>query len=148
MSIHKGLFPKLLAFILILSAFPPSAMAQNTRQVKGTVYDETGEPFPGVVVINRKLKLVSTTDVNGEFQLDRVPLNAVLSVELMGYKTQEISVADIKKDLKIYLEPDTQVLEESVVTGIFTRRKDSFTGSVQSMTSEDIKRVGGVAQES
>ena len=141
MSIHKGLFPKLLAFILILSAFPPSAMAQNTRQVKGTVYDETGEPFPGVVVINRKLKLVSTTDVNGEFQLDRVPLNAVLSVELMGYKTQEISVADIKKDLKIYLEPDTQVLEESVVTGIFTRRKDSFTGSVQSMTSEDIKRV-------
>ena len=141
MSVLKGVFPKLLAIILIMSAFTPSTWAQNTRQVKGTVYDETGEPFPGVVVINRKLKLVSTTDANGRFQLDRVPVNAVLTVEMMSYKSQEIRVADLKKELKIYLEPDTQVLEESVVTGIFTRRKDSFTGSVQSMTSDDIKRV-------
>ena len=141
MSIHKGVFPKLLAIIIFLSALAPPSWAQNTRQVKGTVYDETGEPFPGVVVINRKLKLVATTDVDGRFQLERVPVNAVLTVEMMSYKSQEIRVADLKKELKIYLEPDTQVLEESVVTGIFTRRKDSFTGSVQSMTSDDIKRV-------
>ncbi len=141
MTIHKGVFPKLLAFFLLLSAFAPPSRAQGTRQVKGTVYDETGEPFPGVVVINRKLKLVATTDVDGKFLLERVPLNAVLTVEMMSYKSQEIRVADLKKELKIYLEPDTQQLEESVVTGIFTRRKDSFTGSVQSMTSDDIKRV-------
>ena len=141
MSVFKGLFPKLLTLIILLTAFAPPSRAQNTRQVKGTVFDETGEPFPGVVVINRKLKLVATTDADGRFQLDRVPLSAVLFVEMMSYKTQEIKVADIKKELKIYLEPDSQVLEESVVTGIFTRRKDSFTGSVQSMTSDDIKRV-------
>ena len=141
MSIHKGVFPKLLAIIIFLSALAPPSWAQGTRQVKGTVYDETGDPFPGVVVINRKLKLVATTDVDGRFQLERVPVNAVLTVEMMSYKSQEIRVADLKKELKIYLEPDTQVLEESVVTGIFTRRKDSFTGSVQSMTSDDIKRV-------
>ena len=141
MSILKGVFPKLLAIIIFLSAFAPPSRAQNTRQVKGTVYDETGEPFPGVVVINRKLKLVATTDVDGRFQLERVPVNAVLTVEMMSYKSQEIRVADLRKELKIYLEPDTEVLEESVVTGIFTRRKDSFTGSVQSMTSDEIKRV-------
>ena len=141
MSVLKGVFPKLLAIIIFLSALAPPSWAQNTRQVKGTVYDETGEPFPGVVVINRKLKLVATTDVDGRFQLERVPVNAVLTVEMMSYKSQEIRVADLKKELKIYLEPDSQVLEESVVTGIFTRRKDSFTGSVQSMTSDEIKRV-------
>lgn len=91
--------------------------------------------------MSRKHKLAATTDIDGKFILSGVPADAVLSVEIMSYKTQEIRVADIKKDLKIYLEPDSQVLEESVVTGIFTRKKDSFTGSVQSMTSEDIKRV-------
>lgn len=130
-----------LALAVLLSVFAPPSYAQNTRQVKGTVYDETGQPFPGVVIINRRHKLAATTDIDGKFQLSGVPADAVLSVEMMSYKTQEIRVADIKKDLKIYLEPDSQILEESVVTGIFTRRKDSFTGSVQSMTSDDIKRV-------
>lgn len=141
MTNFKGVFLKLLATVLVVTAFLPSSWAQNTRQVKGTIYDETGEPFPGVVVLNRKLKLVATTDADGKFLLERVPVNAVLTVEMMSYKSQEIIVADVKKEVKIYLEPDSQVLEESVVTGIFTRRKDSFTGSVQSMTSEDIKRV-------
>ena len=142
MSIYKGVFTKLLTLVVILvSLSAPTLQAQNTRQVKGTVYDETGEPFPGVIVMSRKHKLAATTDIDGKFILSGVPADAVLSVEIMSYKTQEIRVADIKKDLKIYLEPDSQVLEESVVTGIFTRKKDSFTGSVQSMTSEDIKRV-------
>lgn len=141
MTNFKGVFLKLLATVLVVTAFLPSSWAQNTRQVKGTIYDETGEPFPGVVVLNRKLKLVATTDADGKFLLERVPVNAVLTVEMMSYKSQEIIVADVKKEVKIYLEPDSQVLEESVVTGIFTRRKDSFTGSVQSMTSDDIKRV-------
>ncbi|MBR5905054.1 MAG: SusC/RagA family TonB-linked outer membrane protein [Bacteroidales bacterium] len=141
MSLIKGLFPKLLILAVLLAVIAPPVQAQNTRQVKGVVYDEAGEPFPGVIIINRKLKLVATTDVDGKFSLDKVPVSAVLTAEMMGYVTQEIKVADIKKELKIFLQPDTQVLEESVVTGIFTRRKDSFTGSVQSMTSEDIKRV-------
>ena len=141
MFLFNRVFPKLLALAVLLSVFSPTSRAQNTRQVKGTVYDETGEPFPGVVVINRKHKLVATTDADGEFMLSAVPSDAVLPVEMMSYKTQEIRVSDIKKEVKIYLEPDSEVLGESVVTGIFTRRKDSFTGSVQSMTSDDIKRV-------
>ena len=143
MSIFKGVYRKLLALAVLLSVFAPASLAQGTRQVRGVVYDEAGEPFPGVIVISRKHKLAATTDVDGRFLLQAVPSDAVLTVEMISYKTQEIRVADLKEkqELKIYLEPDTQVLEESVVTGIFTRRKDSFTGSVQSMTSEDIKRV-------
>ena len=142
MAIFRRLISKLLAVVLFVSAFfCYPAYAQNTRQVKGTVYDETGEPFPGVVIINRKLRIAATTDVDGKFSIDRVPVDAVLSVEVVSYKTVEIRVADVKKDIRIYLEPDSEAIEEAVVTGIFTRRKDSFTGSVQSMTSEDIRRV-------
>ena len=59
MSFFKGLYSKLLALVVLLSVFAPPSQAQNTRKVQGTVYDETGETFPGVVVISRKHRLVS-----------------------------------------------------------------------------------------
>ena len=141
MSFSKITISKVLAVVFLFVLFVPLGRAQNTRQVQGTVYDEAGEPFPGVVVMNRKLKIAVTTDIDGKFFIKSVPLNAVLTVEMVSYKPYEIQVSQIKGDVTVYLEPDSQMLEEAVVTGIFTRSKESFTGSVQSMTSDDIKRV-------
>ena len=141
MSFSKLTISKVLAVVFLFVLFVPLGRAQNTRQVQGTVYDEAGEPFPGVVVMNRKLKIAVTTDIDGKFFIKSVPLNAVLTVEMVSYKPYEIQVSQIKGDVTVYLEPDSQMLEEAVVTGIFTRSKESFTGSVQSMTSDDIKRV-------
>ncbi|MBR0109751.1 MAG: TonB-dependent receptor plug domain-containing protein, partial [Bacteroidales bacterium] len=141
MSFSKITISKALAVVFLFVLFVPLGRAQNTRQVQGTVYDEAGEPFPGVVVMNRKLKIAVTTDIDGKFFIKSVPLNAVLTVEMVSYKPYEIQVSQIKGDVTVYLEPDSQMLEEAVVTGIFTRSKESFTGSVQSMTSDDIKRV-------
>lgn len=133
------LFVVLFAFLLVYPPLP----AQSQRQVKGTVYDETGEPFPGVAIVNAKLKIGILTGDKGDFVIAGVPQNAVLSVEIMGYKNQEIHVASLKpgQEIKIYLELDSEQIEETVVTGIFTRRKDSFTGSVQAVTSEEIKKM-------
>ena len=141
MSFSKISISRVLAVVFFFVLFVPLGRAQNTRQVQGTVYDEAGEPFPGVVVMNRKLKIAVTTDIDGKFFIKSVPLNAVLTVEMVSYKPYEIQVSQIKGDVTVYLEPDSQMLEEAVVTGIFTRSKESFTGSVQSMTSDDIKRV-------
>ena len=141
MSFSKITISKVLAVVFFFVLFVPLGRAQNTRQVQGTVYDEAGEPFPGVVIMNRKLKIAVTTDIDGKFFIKSVPLNAVLTVEMVSYKPYEIQVSQIKGDVTVYLEPDSQMLEEAVVTGIFTRSKESFTGSVQSMTSDDIKRV-------
>ena len=103
MSIFKGVYRKLLALAVLLSVFAPASLAQGTRQVRGVVYDEAGEPFPGVIVISRKHKLAATTDVDGRFLLQAVPSDAVLTVEMISYKTQEIRVADLKEkqELKI-----------------------------------------------
>ena len=141
MSFLKRLITCLLTALLSVSVFAPPLSAQGTRQVKGVVYDENGEPFPGVSVISRKLGLGITTDIDGKFVLNGVPVNAVLTVEIVSYKSQEIRVADVKGPLEIYLEPDSEMLEEAVVTGIFTRNKETFTGSVQSVTSDEIKRM-------
>lgn len=134
---------KLIGLVFLFLSIYQFAPAQNTRQVRGTVYDESGEPFPGVGILNTKLKIGVLTGADGHFVLKNVPENAVLTVEMMGYKTQTIRVKDYKagEAVTIYLELDAETLEETVVTGIFTRRKDSFTGSVQAVTSEEIKKM-------
>ena len=92
MSFLKRLIICLLTALLSVSVFAPPLSAQGTRQVKGVVYDENGEPFPGVAVISRKLGLGITTDIDGKFVLNGVPVKAVLTVEIVSYKSQEIRV--------------------------------------------------------
>ena len=134
---------RLALLILLAATLAAPPLTAQERQVRGTVYDELGEPFPGVVILNKKLKIGVTTGADGHFVIKSVPASAVLSVEMMGYKPQVIRVADhpAGEAIEIYLELDSEVLEETVVTGIFTRRKDSFTGSVQAVTSDDIKKM-------
>jgi len=57
----------------------------------------------------------------------------------MGYKTQRLSIS---KSALVRLQPDALAIEETVVTGIYTRKADSFTGAVQSITADNLKRVG------
>ena len=100
----------LAAFLPLL--FPATALAQSVRQVRGVVYDENGEPFPGVAVIDRKQGIGVSTDIDGKFVLTGVPVNAVLSVEVVSYKSQVIKVSEVKGLVEIYLEPDSEMLEE------------------------------------
>lgn len=124
----------------------PGLFAQQkaTKTVQGSVFDRTGEPLAGAAVYTADKKFGAAADPDGHFTVIGVPSDAVLIVEFMGFVSQRINVADYKegRDLRIFLEEDkSNTLDEVVVTGIFTRKKDSFTGAVQSMSSEDIKRV-------
>ncbi|MBQ6910690.1 MAG: TonB-dependent receptor plug domain-containing protein, partial [Bacteroidales bacterium] len=130
-------------FLALLPLLPLSAQNQKGRTVSGTVYDETGERFPGVGVITLDRKFGVLTNADGQFVLTGLPASSTILVEIMGYKTQEFKVSGIPQGerLDIYLELDSETLQETVVTGIFTRRKDSFTGSVQTVTSDEIKKI-------
>ena len=130
-------------FLALLPLLPLSAQKTSGRTVSGTVYDETGERFPGVGVITLDRKFGVLTNADGQFVLTGLPASATILVEIMGYKTQEFKVSGIPQGerLDIYLELDSETLQETVVTGIFTRRKDSFTGSVQTVTSDEIKKI-------
>jgi len=58
----------------------------------------------------------------------------------VGYKHQEITIKGSQKPLSIVLEEELQTVDEVVVTGIFNKPKESFTGAVTAVTKEDIKR--------
>lgn len=110
--------------------------------VQGSVKDVKGEVIPGVTVIVKGTSLGTATDVNGKYQL-KIPesKNLFLIFSFIGMKSQEIAVNG-KNEINVVMEEESTEVEEVVVTGIFERKAESFTGSSLSMKSEDLKRVG------
>ena len=113
--------------------------------VSGIVTDETGLPLPGVNVVVMSLQIITTTDVNGRYMIS-IPNpdgSVPLRFSFVGMKTDEIIIEQKEGMIvkNVSLIPDGQ-LEEVIVTGIYTRTADSFTGSATTLNSDDLTRVG------
>lgn len=107
---------------------------QDKKQIKGSVFDESGQPLIGVNIGVKGTALGTITDMDGKFNLNVTP-NATLVISYIGYKTIEIKASD---NLKITLREDAEALDEVVVIGYGVARKSDLTGSVGSLSSEKI----------
>ncbi len=125
----------ILLFLLFCLIVPLSVAAQ-TKNVRGVVVDSSGEPLIGVNVLELGTTNGTITGIDGDFVLT-VNENAKLKVTYVGFKSAEISVAN-KVDFKIVLESDTELLDEVVVVGYGVQKKETLTGSVAQIKSEDI----------
>lgn len=116
----------------------------NVQQtISGKVVDEEGKPVPGASVrLKSAPQKAVATKSDGTFA---IPLNAngeTLLVSFIGYKTAEIIADSQKQPLMVKLSKDDLLMNEVVVTGIVTRKKESFTGAVSSFSGAELKRVG------
>lgn len=105
-------------------------------QVNGKVSDEKGEGLPGVSVRLKGTQLGTLTDASGNFQLDVADRSAVLVFSFVGFKTQEVEVGD-KTTVSVSLQLDDKSLNEVVVIGYGTSRKQDVVGSVDIVSSKD-----------
>lgn len=118
----------------------PQTVSEIT--LKGTVVDQTGAALPGVTVLVKGTTLGTSTNIEGKFSLQLPETqNMVLVFSMIGMKSKEVPVGK-QREFKVMLTEEKSELEEVVVTGIFERKAESFTGSTVSMKSEDLKRVG------
>jgi len=112
--------------------------AQSVR-VKGMVTDEGRSPMAGVNVVIKGTTIGIVTDANGRYQID-TDSKSTLSFSFIGYAAQDILVAN-RKEININLLPDNLQVDEVVVVGYGTQRKEAVTGSVASMKGEVIRDV-------
>lgn len=89
--------------------------------VKGIVKDNFGEPVIGANVTEKGTTNGMITDLDGNFSLT-VQKNATLVISYIGYVTQEIAIKG-NTNLNITLKEDSKALEEVVVIGYGTARK-------------------------
>lgn len=112
---------------------------QATRQITGTILDETGEPIIGANVVQKGTTNGTMTDLDGTFSLN-VPNNATLVVSFIGYNSMEVNVTG-KSKITVTLKEDTQKLEEVVVVGYGTQKKVTVTGAVTAIGADEITQA-------
>lgn len=115
----------------------------NSVTLTGQVTDLSNTPLPGVTVLVKGTKLGTSTDPEGNFKLSLPQQeNTILIFSFIGMESQEVPVGDPKKPIKVILKETAENLKEVVVTGIFTRKKKSFTGSASTYTASELKTAG------
>lgn len=120
--------------MLLLSFF---TYAQTT-QVKGLVTDEGGNPMAGVNVVIQGTTIGIITDTDGRYQIS-TDSKSTLSFSFIGYTTQNMLVAK-QKEINVKLLPDNLQVDEVVVVGYGTSKKSDISGSVASVSSEEMLR--------
>lgn len=129
------------------SAGQTAAAAVSQDNFSGTVTDsQTGETLIGVTVaIWKDGSIVSgtVTDLDGSFSLDNTENGYTVQFSYTGYRTLTLNQSDVKPEMQIKLQQDTQNLQDVVITGFFNRNKNTFSGSVTQIQGEELKMVTG-----
>ncbi len=124
----------LLALMMFLSV---GLSAQTERTVTGRVTDEHGEPLIGAGVVPVSGKGGTVTDLDGRYSIALGGAEDVLVFSFLSYVTQEIAVGN-RTVIDVLLVPDHTALEEVVVIGYGTSRKEDLTGSVATVKMTDV----------
>lgn len=127
---------------LLLSAQSTKAsegLTVNFRQnvITGTVYDEKGGTLPGVSVLVKGTTTAAMTDALGKYSIKVPADNAVLIFSYIGYTKLELPVGG-KRVLDAKLSPDSRSLNELIVVGYGTQKKETVTGSISQIKGADL----------
>ena len=117
---------------------------QQTQKIKGTIVDsKTGEPIIGASVKVKGTKLATITDIDGRFEI-KAAEGAPLEVSYVGYKNEEFQARD---NMKIEIHEDSESIDEVVVVGYGTQKKESLTGAMSNLKADKLKDVTSATVE-
>lgn len=118
------------------------ALADNIS-VNGIVTDPQGETLIGATVQLKDAAIGTTTDIDGKFTLV-VPEGSTLVFAYMGYNTQEVKAS---AQMKVQMQESVQTLQEVVAIGYGTMKRSDITGSMVSVTSEDMQQTSSATMD-
>ncbi|MFV0468593.1 MAG: SusC/RagA family TonB-linked outer membrane protein [Dysgonomonas sp.] len=139
---HVNLKIRMSVFLLIVcgifSTLGLSAQTVTTISIKGVIKDYDGEPAMGATIKVQNTSIATVADFDGNFSLN-VPSDGILEVSYVGAKTQTIPVKG-KTSFSISLLRDSELLDDLVVIGYGSVKKNDLTGSVVAIKAEEINR--------
>lgn len=115
---------------------------QEYRLIRGRVVDDKeNTPIPGATIIIRGTRIGTATDSKGDFSLRIPPGTTAILISYVGYLPQQVPITGNDR-YNVPLQRSSKGLNEVVVTGLFNRKKDSYTGAVTTATYEELRRAG------
>ncbi len=115
------------------------APATAKRTIQGRITNAAGEPLPGATVVYQEYGAVS--DGQGNFTISVPSSCEYLDVSFIGFNTLHFAL-DGRSQVNIALTESAHTVDDVVVTGYFTKSKESFTGAVTSIKREDLRKFG------
>lgn len=140
---HKLFRPFALAILVLISfAMARTVSAQDTksaRSISGRVEDASGQGIPGVGIIVKGTTLGVITTDDGSFALQNVSDGSTIVVSCMGYVEQEFKIISTKSVYNVVLSEDEMLLDDVVVVGYGTQKKEHLTGAVAQVTAKELE---------
>ena len=131
------LHSKAIALLILLCCFY-SAHSQS-RPLNGNLKDVKGDALTGATVLIKGTADGTTSDANGNFQLNIPKDGTSLLISYLGYKTKEVTVGAVENQISIILEDDAALLDEVVVIGFGSIRKANVTSAISSVSEKDLE---------
>lgn len=129
-----------LILIFLFSITLPGRLNAQEKTINGIVRSsDNGEPLPGVTIIAVKSGKTAVTDDSGKFSLSVTQQDKSVSINYIGYETQQKNVGSSFDDIRL-IHSNT-ALKEVLVVGYGTQSKKEFTGSAARITSKTIKDI-------
>jgi len=124
----SGVAPKLQTYFLNYNTLPPTYKL-TTNSVRGKVVDSNGEPLPGANVVVEGTTIGTVTDLDGNYSITIPNNSSQLTYSFIGFNSKTLPISN--SVMNIALEEDLMQLEEVVVIGYGTQKKESLTGALQ-----------------
>jgi TonB-linked SusC/RagA family outer membrane protein len=124
--------------MMTLSLLISASSYAQTRQISGTVTSADGV-LPGATVVVKGTTNGVVTDPKGLFKI-AVPENATLVISIVGYASQELKIG-AANTYEVTMASSVSALSEVVVIGYGTTKRKDLTGSVSSVTAEQVSKV-------
>ena len=125
-------------YIIVLSLLLSfTALAQQKITVTGRVVDKDGMPVMSAGVFVKDTTNGTVTDFDGNYVLNQVPVDAVLTASNLGYAESE-RLVDGKTVVDFVLQDEAVVLDDVIVVAYGTAKKESFTGSASVVKGEEL----------
>lgn len=133
-------FPKKPWMLFMFSLFLGLQInAQDVKTVSGTVSDSgTGTPIPGANVIVKGTTNGTVTDFDGNYTIE-ASSNDILVFSYVGFRSQEIEVGE-RTTINLAMIEDVSTLDEVVVVGYGSQRKEDLTGAVSLVDPEEMTK--------
>lgn len=131
---------KKLLFLTVFTVAMGLAGFAQTVKISGSVKNQAGEALPGAVAVLTGTNKGAVVDIDGNFELalpSDLPANASLTFSILGYQDKVVPVGK-NKVFDIVLDEDSDLLEETVVIGYSTVKKKDLTGSLSTVSGEEL----------
>lgn len=143
----RSLFSSLAVLFLCMSTAHANTnpVEAQSRTITGTVVSaDDNFGIPGVNIVIKGTTTGAVTDFDGKYSIKVNSSSDVLVFSYIGYATQEVTVGN-QSTINVTMKPDVAALDEIIVVGFGTQKKETLTGSVTQVKGEDMVKGKGTS---